>query len=79
MEHIQGFTQSHRMPPLGECLHHIALEAAMVDKFIETTQNTDKTQLLGSNYGTFRSLLVVCENFNPNTDISLSSLMRQAA
>jgi hypothetical protein len=27
--------------------------AAMVNKFIETTQNTKKTQLLASNYGTF--------------------------
>jgi hypothetical protein len=30
MEHIQGFTRSHWMPPLGECLHHIALAAAKV-------------------------------------------------
>jgi hypothetical protein len=53
MEHIQGFTRSHWMPPLGKCLRHIALEAAMVNKFVETTQNTNKTQLLASNYGTF--------------------------
>jgi hypothetical protein len=33
MDHIQGFTQSHWMPPLGECLHRIAPTAAMVDKF----------------------------------------------
>ncbi len=36
----------------------------MVNKFVETTQNTIKTQLLASNYGTFR-LLVVCEYFIP--------------
>ena len=34
----------------------------MVNEFIETTQNTNKTQLLASNYGTFRAL-VVSENF----------------
>jgi len=33
MEHIQGFTQSHWMPPSGECLRHIAPAAAMVDDF----------------------------------------------
>jgi len=49
MEHIQGFTQSHWMPPSGKCLRRIAPTAAMVDKFIETTQNTNKTQLLASN------------------------------
>ena len=53
------------MPPLGECLRCIALVAAMVNEFIETTQNTTKTQFLASNYyGTFRAL-VVCENVIP--------------
>jgi len=33
MDHIQGFTQSHWMPPLGECLRRIAPTAAMVDEF----------------------------------------------
>ena len=33
MEHIQGFTRSHWIPPLGECLRRIALTAAMVDDF----------------------------------------------
>jgi hypothetical protein len=41
------------MPPLGECLQHIAPAAVMVNKFVETTQNTTKTQLLASNYSTF--------------------------
>ncbi len=50
----------------------IDLAAAMVDKFVETTQNTNKAQFLASNYGTFQ-LLVVCENFNPKTDPLLSS------
>jgi hypothetical protein len=27
MEHIQGFTRSHWMPPSGECLRRIALTA----------------------------------------------------
>ena len=50
------------MPPSVECLRRIAPAAAMVNEFVETTQNTNKTQLLASNYGTFRAL-VVCENF----------------
>jgi hypothetical protein len=33
MEHIQGFTQSHWMPPLVKCLCPIAPAAAMVNKF----------------------------------------------
>ena len=78
IEHIQGFTWSHWMPPSGECLRSITPAAAMVDGFVETTLNTNKTQLLPSNYGTFR-LLVVCENFNPKTDPLLSSLMQQAS
>jgi hypothetical protein len=45
MKHIQGFTQSHWMPPSGKCLCCIALVAAIVDEFIETTQNINKTQL----------------------------------
>jgi hypothetical protein len=64
MEHIQGFTGSHWMLPLGKCLHRIAPMAAMVDKFVETTQNTNTTQLLASNYSTFR-VLVISENFIP--------------
>ncbi len=43
MEHIPGFTRSHWMPPSGKCLCQIAPAAAMVDEFIETTQNTNKT------------------------------------
>jgi len=33
MEHIQGFTRSHWMPQLGECLRRIAPTAAMLDEF----------------------------------------------
>ena len=33
MEHLQGITQSHWMPPSGECLRRIAPTAAMVDEF----------------------------------------------
>ena len=33
MEHIQGFTRSHWMPPSDGCLRRIAPTAAMVDKF----------------------------------------------
>jgi hypothetical protein len=64
IEHVQGFTRSHWMPPLGKCLRRIDPAVAMVDDFIETTQNTNKTQLLPSNYGTFRAL-VNSENFIP--------------
>ncbi len=77
IEHIQGFTGSHWMPPLGMCLRHIASAAAMIDGFVETTLNTTKTQLLHSNYGTFWSL-VVCLIFKPETDHLLSLSMRQA-
>ena len=33
MEHIQGFTRSHWIPPSVKCLCRIAPVAAMVDKF----------------------------------------------
>ena len=64
IEHIQGLTRSHWMPPSSKCLHHIALAAAMVDRFVETTLSTNITQLLPSNYGTCWSL-VVYENVVP--------------
>jgi hypothetical protein len=51
--------------------------AGMVDEFVENTQNTNKTQLLASNFGTFRSL-VVHENFNLKRNPLISSLMQQA-
>ena len=51
LEHVHGFTRSHWMPPSGECLRCIALAAVMVNKFVETTLNTNKTQLLLINYG----------------------------
>ena len=53
IEHVQGISWSHWMPPSGECLRHIAPAAVMVDEFVETTLNTNKTQLLPSNYSTF--------------------------
>ena len=48
----------------GECLCRIVPAAVMVNEFVIKTQNTNKTQLLPSNHGTFRAL-VVCENFIP--------------
>ncbi len=45
-------------------MRRIAPAAIMVDKFVETTQNTNKTQLLASNYGSFWAL-VNSENFIP--------------
>jgi hypothetical protein len=53
MEHILSFTQSHWMSPLGKCLSRITPVAAMVNEFVETTQNTNKTQFLASDYRTF--------------------------
>jgi len=41
------------MLPLGKCLRRIAPAATMVNEFVETTQNTNKTQLLPSDYRTF--------------------------
>jgi hypothetical protein len=58
IEHVQGFTRSHWMPPSVECSHPIAPAATMVNEFVETTQNTNKTQLLASNYSTFRALVI---------------------
>jgi hypothetical protein len=52
------------MPPSGECLRRIARAAAMVNEFVETTQNTNKTQLLASNYSTFQAL-INSDNFIP--------------
>jgi hypothetical protein len=48
MDHIWGFTRSHWMQPLGECLRRIAPSVAMVNKFVETTQNTNKKLFLAS-------------------------------
>ncbi len=42
MENIPGFTKSHWMLPLGECLWRIAPTATTVDEFVEDTQNTNK-------------------------------------
>jgi hypothetical protein len=53
IEHIQGFTWGHWMPPSVECLRRIAPAAAMVNEFVETTLNNNKTKLLPSNYSTF--------------------------
>ncbi len=42
IEHLQGFTRSHWMPPLVECSLHIAAVAAMVDDFKKNTQTLTK-------------------------------------
>jgi hypothetical protein len=75
IEHVQGFTRSHWMPPSVECSHRIAPAAAIVNEFVETTQNTNKTQLLASNYSTFRALVISEPKMNP----LLSSLMRRGS
>ena len=80
LEHVHGFTRSHWMLPSCKCLRRIAPVAIMVDKLVETTQNTTKTQLVPSNYGTFRAL-VVCENFVPQNGPStqlIKSMQRVA-
>jgi hypothetical protein len=64
MEHIQGFTKSHWMLPLGECLRRIASAAVMVDKLVENTQNTNKKLFSASNLR-YNQPLVVCENLIP--------------
>jgi hypothetical protein len=69
---------SHWMPRSVKCSHSIAPAAAMVNKFVEKTQNANKTQLEASNYGTFWAL-VVSENFIPKTNPLISSSMRQAS
>ena len=78
MEHVQGFIQSHWMPPSCECMRHIAPVAATVDEFVETTQKTNKTQLLASNYGTFWLLLFKRISY-PEMDPLLSSSMQRAS
>ncbi len=79
IEHVQGFTGSHWMPPLGKCLRRIALVAAMVNKFVETTQNTNKTKLLASNYGTFRALVFFVRISYLKTDPLLRSSMQRVS
>jgi len=51
MEHILGFTQSHWMPPLalGECLHHIAAAAAIVDDLCRKHKTLTKNYIKLSN------------------------------
>jgi hypothetical protein len=39
MKHIKGFTRSRWMPPLGKCLRHIPLAAAMVLILVENTKH----------------------------------------
>jgi hypothetical protein len=40
IEHIQGFTRSHWVPPSSKCLRCIAPAAVIVDEFEYNTQNT---------------------------------------
>jgi hypothetical protein len=42
LEHGHGFTRSHWMPLLSECLCPIAPVAVTVDKFVESTQTLTK-------------------------------------
>jgi hypothetical protein len=53
IEHTQGLSRSHCMPPSGKCQCRITPVAVMVKEVFETTLNTIKTQLLPSNYVTF--------------------------
>ncbi len=68
------------MPPLVECLRRIAPAAAMVDEFEQNTQNTNKTQLLASNYDMVHfDCYLFMRISGPKTDPLLSSSMQQAA
>jgi hypothetical protein len=42
MKHNPGFTQNHWVPPLVKCMRRIASAAAMVEEFVENTQNSNK-------------------------------------
>jgi hypothetical protein len=69
MKHIQGYTGSHWMPPSGECLRRIAPTAAMVDKFVENTQNTNKHNFLIVITIRYISITTIgYENFNPEME-----------
>jgi hypothetical protein len=76
MEHIQGFTRSHWMLPLGKCLRCIARAAVMVHEFVENTQNTIKKLFSASNLW-YNQPLVVCENFilhnKPSTQLIIAN------
>jgi hypothetical protein len=61
MEHIQGFTRSHWMPPSGDCLRLIDPAAAMVDDFKKTHKTLTKHNFKLATTVHFE--LVVCENF----------------
>ena len=75
MEHIHGFTRSRWIPPSSECLRPFAPAAALVDKFEGNTQNTNKTQLLASNYDTVHFVYYMFMRIlGPKTDSLISSL-----
>jgi len=53
MEHIQGFTRSHWMPPLGKCLRCIAPMATMAtnsSKTRKTLKKLKKSSIDGKKY-----------------------------
>jgi hypothetical protein len=52
IEHIQGFTRSHWMLPLGECLRCLALAAVMVDELVEKYKTLTKNYFQLATYGT---------------------------
>jgi hypothetical protein len=49
MEHVPGFTRSHRMLPLDKCLRCIASAAAMVGEFIVQHKRLTKNNFLLAN------------------------------
>ncbi len=69
MEHIQGFTRSHWMLPLGKCMRCIAPEAVMVDELVENTQNTNK-EIFSANNLRYNQPLFVWENLVPRNEPS---------
>jgi len=79
IEHVQGF----HWKPLDAAIGRVSVPycpgGLHCQRIHWKNTNTNKTQLLASNYGTFWSL-VVCENFTPqNRPPLLSSLMQWAS
>jgi hypothetical protein len=66
------------MPPSGKCLHPIAPTAAMVNEFVETTQNTNKTHLLATTVH-FECKLLMRISYPKTDPLHLSSSMRWAS
>ena len=63
LEHIPGFNRSHWMPSLGECSHHIAAAAAMVEFFCRNHKTQTKNYFWLANLR--KTEAEFYENFEP--------------